>query len=145
MKGIRHEYSDNVTVQSYQYDVWDKTGTTNIGLNPPTLGSDEKIGLGFTVFGATATSSVKDKTNKNKFTITPPISTNKFTISIASLFRPSKLAIFDVIGRQVMELNLQPDVTHFEIETTSLLSGTYLCRLVSRDGTIEEAKFIVQH
>jgi hypothetical protein len=39
----------------------------------------------------------------------------------------------------------QPDITQFEIETTALLSGTYLCRLVSRDGIMEAAKFIVQH
>ena len=64
--GIYHSDSLHVSVLTYQYDVWNKTGLTHIGHMPP----DNQLGCNISVFGDSVLITSVAESENNQSTIT---------------------------------------------------------------------------
>jgi hypothetical protein len=139
--GIRHEYSTDVTVHTYQYQLYKHGSSVVYGYLPAT----SNLGLGYSIFGATAfPSSVKSSPNNGQFSVWPSIASTSFNVSLGNSETAFNFTLFDELGREVFEQNVQSGTTQFEVPVTNMPSGIYLGRVLSSSG-LEETKIVVQH
>jgi hypothetical protein len=125
----------------HQYQLYKHGSSTVYGYLPAT----SNLGLGYTVFGATAFPSiVKSSKNDGQFSVWPSIASTSFNVSMENSETASNFSLFDELGREVFEQILQSGTTQFEVPVLDLPSGIYLGRVLSSSGA-EETKIIVQH
>jgi hypothetical protein len=139
--GIHHGYSAEVTCHTYQYQLFKHGDTAVYGYLP----DSSKIGLGYTVFGATNfMSGVKNSVQEGSFNVWPSIATTTVHVMMENSETASHFVLFDEIGREVFEQNLLPGTTQFEVPVSDLTSGIYLGR-ITNSSCVRNAKIIIQH
>jgi len=144
--GIRHQYSRSVTAHTYQYDVWDSSGAHHIGQFP----NDTLIGVSFTVFAANKAVHFFDGVQRNEtigtdgLLVWPSIMDKSANVHSDSHRGMSKFVITNMLGIDVLQMELPPETSDFKFVTSTIPDGFYLCRLISESGT-QMAKIIVRH
>ena len=140
--GIHHGFSTEVTCHTYQYQLFKHHSMTVHGYLP----DSSHLGLGYTVFGATKfLSGVKSNgVAKNQFTVWPSIASTSFNVALDNSQNANSFVVMDAIGRTVFEQNALPGMDHFEVASSELPSGLYLCKLITASEN-EEAKIIVRN
>ncbi len=147
--GIRHDYSRTLTAHTYQYRLWDSTGTNYLGIYPDSTGA-VGVSLYVTIFGVPCTGCKiadggdQDTVPKQTFRVWPPVANSMVTVLIGGDQLASQFVLVDALGRIVRQQNISENTQQFEIPTSDLASGLYLARLIY-GNEIEQAKFVVQH
>jgi Subtilase family len=144
--GIRHDYSNTFTAHTYQYKLWDATGTHYLGIFPwPGAG----VSLDVTIFSVPCTGckiadGSQDSVPIQAFRVWPPVASSLVMVTISGEQAPSRFILVDALGRIVRERNVAPNTQQFEVPIGDLPSGLYFARLINRNE-IDQAKFVVQH
>ncbi|MCT4664201.1 MAG: T9SS type A sorting domain-containing protein [Flavobacteriales bacterium] len=76
------------------------------------------------------------------FEVYPNPTKNIFTIDLAEDYPEVNMELYDILGKKILERKLTEKSN--EIAIPSLESGTYIIRLMSADGKIQQKKLIVQ-
>jgi len=138
--GIRHSFSDIVHAHTYQYEI-----STDGGSTFQTFPPDANLGINITVFGSsTVPASVAEKPmDEGGLSVWPSISSEKISVHSTSSERAT-FEVFDAVGREVIERDLNTGHSDFQIATALLPEGIYTCRLISQSVS-QVAKFLVRH
>ncbi|MEN6512282.1 MAG: S8/S53 family peptidase [Chloroherpetonaceae bacterium] len=142
--GIIHNQSLDVSVISYQYDLYDSKGKY-MGHIPP----DSLLAFNISVFGLElTTSSVKNDASNNQMSafLFPNPTNGAFTLAF-SLNSPSNVQfqLYNYLGEQIFESETEsfPEgLNKKEIDVSSFESGVYYCKLITSSDT-QYLKFIV--
>ena len=79
----------------------------------------------------------------DRFVVTPCVANDKVVINyVVGDERNARLAIYDVTGRELKQIELKDRAGRYELDVSRLPHGTYFVRLIT-GGSVGEAKFVV--
>ena len=145
--GIYHSDSLNVSVVTYQYDLWDKTGTKHLGYVPPT----DMLGFNITAFGCenvpTGVKSEEFAFDKYDVFIYPIPTKNQINFQI-QLKTPTYLSfnLYDCLGNKIKEFDnsgYYSGVQTLIFDVKDISTGVYFLRMNS-DNDSKTFKIILE-